>query len=532
MNFMTQRIGDRHWRWALLGLLAVLAAVVGIGGATLPLAEPDEARYAEIAREMAEAGDWVVPRLQGEVFRDKPPLVFWVSASAYAVFGVEDWAARLPVLIAAVVGLLVTWHLARGLYGPETAILAAVVLATCPLYYGMGEILTLDMPLALWTTIGMAAVWRSYASESRGAARIAWVAAALGVLTKGPIAAVLIGLPAALFLAALRDGRAARRALDPIGVVLFLVIAVPWFFAVEQRVPGYLAEFVFHHHIERFVNPWHHREPMWFYLPVLLVGLFPWSVLWLTSPGRGRDLEGEPGPTAKEGFLGLFAIWPVVVFSLSSSKLIPYVLPALPPLAILLAATILRRLRAGDFRFLRRGGGLLAGAGGISMLVGVVLVFHHFHWRGPLIRPYLLAGGAGLLFLGILASESASRRLGRRSLVAIISACLVVGGVAQFARAELVKNSRVLGLQARTALAGSGVLWSYREYSPALDFYAGREAQVVPAGEERLLPDLAANGSPDVVMVSDADLDSVAAWLGRFRIVGHERNHSLLVRDP
>lgn len=520
--------GDRRWNWALGAALLLSVGIVFAGGVSLPLAEPDEARYAEIAREMSAAGDWVVPRLQGEVFADKPPLVFWASAAAYALFGVEDWAARLPVLLAALLGLVATWSLARDVYGFETATLAVLILATCPLYFGMSGLLTLDMPLALWTTVGMAAIWRGYRNGSRAAIRLAYVVAALGVLTKGPIAAVLIWMPAAVFLVALRDGATARRMFDPIGVALFLIIALPWFLAMEQRVPGYVSEFLFHHHVERFVNPWHHREPLWFYAPVLFVALFPWSILWLIAAGRRQVSLRFDRPSVPAGFLGLFAGVPVVIFSLSSSKLIPYVLPALPPLAILLAATTVRLVRADEVGFLRGGGWMLVGGGAVSLLVGIVLSVYEFHWRGPLIRPYLVMGGLSLIGLGCAARLAALRNLGRHALLAVVAACLTMVGIAQFARADLARNSRGLGMQARTALGADGSLWAYRKSSPAIDFYARQEARVIEAGEESFIGEFGAGSASDVLLVAAGDAHAVGR-LGNFREIGRDQDQVLLV---
>lgn len=525
---MSDERRESRSRRLLFALLLVVAVVVTCGVLSAPLAEPDEARYAEIAREIVETREWVVPTLQGEAYRDKPPLVFWASASALEVFGVKDWAARLPILLAALFGVAVTWHLARRLYDRETAMLAAIVLATSPLYYGLGGLLTLDMPLAFWTTLGMAAVWHGYRHESRKAFALASAAAAFGVLTKGPIAALLIGVPGAVFFALRRDGKAARRALAPFGIALFVIIAAPWFLAVEQRVPGYLHEFIFHHHFERFAHPWHHRQPIWFYAPVLLIGLFPWSLLWLCEAASWRRPLHHARLGEKELFLGLYAAFPIVLFSISSSKLIPYVLPGLAPLAILVASATVRLLRADNVGFLRHGGRLLAGTGAVTLLAAVVLLFHEFHWRGPLIRPYLFAAGFALLALGLLAARSATRHLGQRALATVVCACVVVMGVAQIARASLARNFRALGLETRAVLGPEGTLWSYDSYTPALDFYSGKEARVIGPAEKHHLRELGRNGSLDVLIVRARDLEEVAQE-AEFRIAASQGDRLLLV---
>src|SRR5262249_9172274 len=158
-----------------------------------------------------------------------------------------------------------TYALAMSAYGPLAAAIAVVILATAPLYFGMAQILTMDMLLAAAVVCGLLGVWRGFAARDRRWYRFAHAAVAVGILAKGPVALALVGTPAALLLAC-RGGREDRRAaLDPLGLLVAAAIALPWFAAVELRQPGFVGNFLFHHHLERFFAPWEHRQPPWFY---------------------------------------------------------------------------------------------------------------------------------------------------------------------------------------------------------------------------------------------------------------------------
>jgi len=522
---------DAFVRWLIVGALVAIAFLTVAGTLTAPLAEPDEARYAEVAREMVSSGDWIVPRVNGDVFLDKPPLVFWAEAAALKVLGVHDWAARLPVLIAALLCLVVTFLLARELVGSVAAWLAVLLLATAPLFFGMGQVLTLDVPLTLWTTASMAAIWFGYSRTSKAWYRLAYVCCALGVLTKGPVAVLLVALPALLFL--LDRGREGdfRRAFDPFGVTLFLLVSLPWFIAMESREPGFLFQFVAHHHFERFVNPWQHREPFWFFIPVLLVGFFPWSLLWLCERRGTRHLLEGALRRPQALFIAVYALVPLLFFSASSSKLIPYILPAFPPLAIFSADLYTALFRNHGRRLCARSGAFFAVTGVALLAVGMAFFFVAPHWRAPLLRPYLMTGGFALSLLGGLTCYTGARGHERVSFALLMGVLASILALLVSGR-DLAKNYRDLARGGGGFLAADTQLFSYRHDLPAIEFYLRRHVRVVGRGEEASLAARWRRSRSLAVFTRSSQVEKLAPYLPDSQVVASGFDTVLLVHRP
>jgi 4-amino-4-deoxy-L-arabinose transferase-like glycosyltransferase len=180
------------WAFGLMVLLTYFGLLGGYG-----LGEPDEPRYAEIAREMLELGDWATPHLNYVKYFEKPPLIYWLTAANAALFGTSEFVLRLWPAVFACIGIVTAYVLGRAMYGQWVGAVAAALLATTPLYFGLGQILILDMPLSALMGIGLAAFWFAYTRRERGRfVLILYVATALGVLTKGPVAALLTGATA------------------------------------------------------------------------------------------------------------------------------------------------------------------------------------------------------------------------------------------------------------------------------------------------------------------------------------------------
>jgi 4-amino-4-deoxy-L-arabinose transferase-like glycosyltransferase len=319
-----------------------------------PLLDPDEGRYAEIPREMLASGDWITPRLDGLKYLEKPPLQYWVTATVYRVLGVSETTSRLWTVGLAFLCLPMVYGWAARLYGRRAGLAALVALAMSPLFAIVGHLGLLDAGFtALLTgtvlafTLGQCAPEGS--PEERRWMLIAWLAAALAVLTKGIVVGVLAGGSLLLYTGLERDMRPWRRLHALPGIALFLAVAAPWFLLVSLRNPGFLQFFFVHEHFARFLTTVHgHAEPWWYFLPFMLVGVLPW-IAPLTA--GLRHLWREPGPTPQFKplkFLLIFAATVLVFFSVSGSKLPPYILPMVPPLAVIAG------VHASDQRFFRR----------------------------------------------------------------------------------------------------------------------------------------------------------------------------------
>jgi 4-amino-4-deoxy-L-arabinose transferase-like glycosyltransferase len=340
---------EAHQRWLLL-LLTSFTFFFLLGSRALN--EPDEGRYSEIAREMIETGDWLVPHLWYLPHLDKPPMTYWLVAASMKILGQNEWAVRLPVALAGISGIFATFLLGCSLGGRRVGFWSALILQSSLLYFVMARFLTADIFLTQFTTWAIYFLWRSWQiqkpevrsqkSEFFKWHLFGWAAIALGFLTKGPIA---LAIPAISFLALLifRRKEILRKKLLFVGIffgfALFLILAAPWFLAVFQQMPqsahfmilGQAAGHLLGTTIKNRTG-----SPFYFFA-VLLVGLLPWTILlgWLWRKNHWRNLDAK----SKDGWLllNVGTIFTFALFSFSQSKLPAYILPIFPALAILLA---------------------------------------------------------------------------------------------------------------------------------------------------------------------------------------------------
>jgi 4-amino-4-deoxy-L-arabinose transferase-like glycosyltransferase len=319
---------------ALIAAVTLPQFLVGLGDRNIWI--PLEARYALVAREMLEAGHWILPHLGGEVYADKPPLLFWSIALISALgSGVSEWTARLPTALAAVGVCLVTWRMGVRLFSSTTGLLAALVLATSGGFFWSGRQALPDMLLTLWTTAACWALWEWFTEKRRTAAFIAGVCMGLATLTKGPVGLVLPTLAGLMYLTVRRQlwQLGGRDALMCLGA--FLGVTLAWFVpAVAQGGIGYVQTTILHHSLERYVRAWEHTAAWYFYLGAFPVEFLPWTLFLphaLLVGAKWRRCQ------KREGWW--FALcWLVTIlgfFSLSTGKRDIYILPAFPAAALL-----------------------------------------------------------------------------------------------------------------------------------------------------------------------------------------------------
>lgn len=328
-------------RYSLVGVL-VLGGMVWFANTNYrTLSEPDEGRYAEIPREMLASGDWVTPRLNAIPYLEKPPLQYWATALAYAGFGFDPWVSRLAPTMLGLLGIVVAHLLGRTLWGPRAGQLAALILASCPLYFVVAHINTLDIGLAFFVNAALACfIVAQRAPPGSPAERnwmwLCWAALAAGFLQKGLVALALPGFALVVYSALYRDFQLWSRLHLVAGSVIVAVLTLPWLVLVSRRNPDFPSFFFLHEHLTRFTTTEHRRaEPGWYFIAVLLVGVFPWIVpMARASIDRARAVEGGPASQG-ERLLLVWACSVVVFFSLSGSKLAPYIVPAVMPLALL-----------------------------------------------------------------------------------------------------------------------------------------------------------------------------------------------------
>lgn len=457
-------------------LVASLVLFVALGAS--PLWDPDEGRHAEIARELWAAPGWhqrLAPRFNFAPYRDKPILFYWITAASYAVLGVGELAARVVPALAALATVLAVYLWAARRVDVPTAVAAAVVLVTSLEFVALGRLVTLDMLLTLWITLGVLAVDRVARAEPGRATLVpAAVAGALGLLTKGLAAPVLItgaGLAQLALTGRLSTLRHARVGLS---LAVFLALALPWVVVAGALHPGYLGELFLFHHVQRYLgtgaSP--HPEPVWFYLPVLLLGFFPWSPL---LPATLRATLARE----RRGDVELSCVaWATVVigfFTLSSGKLGTYVLPAFPPLAVLTGRHV-ARLLSGEAsepeRRLTRGGlwvvAVMLVVAPVAVAVAGWREYDGAHFRTSLLALALVPAGVGLAWMI------------RRDALARAAAAIAAGAVAGILLFYGVAAPRIGETHSGRALArvlaahpGAPVA-TYQVRPASLVFYLGR----------------------------------------------------------
>jgi 4-amino-4-deoxy-L-arabinose transferase-like glycosyltransferase len=348
--------------------LALLGALLFLPGLGLrDLWNPDEARYAEVAREMRAAGSWALPRLNGEVYTQKPPLLFWaINAAALLTGGVGETSTRLPVALAAIGSLLLVYRLGERLFSRRAAWIAALAFATCLRILWQGRFGQIDMLLGFFVTLAVW-FWVRGSTEGRpGLYPLFFLSAGVATLAKGPVGLLPPLLSILAFLAVTRDRAEVKRLRIPSGLLLWGAVVLAWL--IPAGLAGgeeYLRQIVFKQNITRYTDPWHHFQPWHYYLTVIPAEFFPWSFLLPTALVVGWRRLAREGEASRKGFLFTLC-WmmvTVVFFSLSPAKRTVYIVTMYPAMALMVGAALDRIATSWprDRRWLTWPLGLLAG---------------------------------------------------------------------------------------------------------------------------------------------------------------------------
>lgn len=326
--------------FVLVLMLSLCILVPFLGG--YPLLEPDEARYVEIPREMVATGDLIVPRLNGVIYIEKPPLFYWVQTLAIKLFGIQEAPLRFfNALFAALTAGMLTVA-GTLLFNRQTGLISAAILISSLLFYAMAHFITLDMTLSTMLTGALLSfllgLQQAPSLQRRGWFYTGYAFAALAVLSKGLVGIVLPGAIIFLWLCFSGRWKELLNAYIPSGLILFLLIVLPWHLLMQARVSDFYDFYIIGQHFMRYATMASQRyQPAWFFIPILLLGLFPWVVFYIRALARlvGTAINAR----SLDSTLLYLMIWPTVIFiffSVSHSKLVPYILPVIPPLALIL----------------------------------------------------------------------------------------------------------------------------------------------------------------------------------------------------
>ncbi len=519
-------------------IVAITTLIVGFHLGRYGLWEPDESRYAEIAREMLAMHDFVVPHLNYVSYIEKPPLLYWLTVCWMKLFGVNELAARLTPAIAAVGGTLATYVFAMRAMDRRRAFAAGLILATMPLYAVMAQVLTTDLLLTTTVTVATLAFYLHWVEGGRWC-WIAYLATAMAVLTKGPVGAVLPCLIMIAFLLWEHDLRGVLRRFHVFaGLAIVIAIAAPWFIYMTLRVPGYFQFYFIGEHLRRFLQSgYSHGEPIYYYVPVIIAGILPWSILAVFLDWRTIRLD------APRRFCLIAAITILVFFSLASAKLIPYVLPALPPIAVILGDAIITTIDNRPRRLL-----IAMPILGLFGATAAIVAIYAADFRGPYLVPASPALEA-IAIIGLVAGAAgaalffANRYIGELAmgLMALAITLMLIAGTWGRLAVEPLRSYAKLGREVAAA-APNATLVCYKRYVQALPFYAHR--RVILAGAQTELS-FGASAAPDarqwffdgrrssilrlwrrpgsvVVVLDQADLDRLKKDLGPFTVIGSE----------
>jgi 4-amino-4-deoxy-L-arabinose transferase-like glycosyltransferase len=456
-----------------------------------PLFNPDEGRYAEIPREMLAGGDWVIPHLNGLAYIEKPPLQYWATAIAYKVFGLQEWVARLWTGLTGWLMVVLAYFAGRRLWGRDAGWRAGVICGSALMPFVMGHLLTLDTALSFFMVASVLAITvaqqlRQSATASDGWMLVAWITAACALLSKGLVGIVLPGAVFVLYTLWQRDFGAWRHLNFRAGLPAFLLIALPWHVLAQRRHSDFFDFYIVREHFLRFSTKIADRyEPWWFFIPVLLAGTLPWWPQLLRALCAYRR-TAPLGSFDARRILWLWIAFVLVFFSASDSKLMPYILPVIPAIALLAAQSPQAAARRDIFwaavLSVLVGAGLLAVALALPRLLADVPRAAYFLPLGmPLILcALLIAAGGGAAICWRMAAAEAS---------ALNSRCILAVGSGWFIALSLficsansiggIYSGRSLATSAPESLAASIPVYSVRTYDQTLAFYWRRTLTLV-----------------------------------------------------
>jgi 4-amino-4-deoxy-L-arabinose transferase-like glycosyltransferase len=457
-----------------------------------PLSVPDEGRYVEISREMAVTGNYLTPRLNSVKYFEKPVFFYWLEAFSINLFGLNEFTLRLWPALFALFGCLAVAVAGARLFGRLTGLIGATVLATSLLYYGLSRAIILDMPVAILLTLALLSFLIG-THEAPGLKRrlylwVFYAFAALAVLTKGLIGIFIPGMVIGAWILLLGEWRMLKTLYIPSGLALFLFIAAPWHIMVGTANPEFYQFYFIHEHLQRYLTTVHGRyKPFWYFMPIVLLGLFPWSAFLVQAikhnlPSTWRERNEHPDAL----FLMLWAGLVFLFFSSSNSKLAPYILPVFPPVALLVGRYLAAAWDSRDFPGLRTGYSIFLVA---SLLLAAAFLGLPYYWPVPAQAHILGVYGysiASTLAVGGAAAWGLARyrNLGWAVVAVAVTSVLFLMQINTVAPRVDAKSVKQLAIELKTRLKPGDEVASYHEYYQDLPVYLEQRITVVDWGGE------------------------------------------------
>ena len=535
---------DRGSGWTDFAVLAFIFGVIffyELGDVNL--VNPDEGRYAEVPREMVASGDYVTPRLNGVLYFEKPPLVYWAVAGALRLFGNGEMGVRSVPALFALAGVLVACAATRRIAGRNAGMAAGIVLGSSVLYFALGRILLLDMAVSTLMSVTLFCFILAVREPPGGKRRTLfyglYASAALATLAKGLIGFLVPGAVMFFWLLIFNQWPRLRPLYLPSGIALFLAIAAPWHVLAAQRNPQWANFYFVREHWERFTTTEHGRyEPVWYFVPVIVLGLFPWvGGLWPALRSRLAGGWRRRHENADAWFFVTWAVFIFLFFSKSQSKLVPYILPVFPPLAVLIGCWLADVWAAREARRIR---GLVAVFAVMAAGIGVALLV-------VLFKPGLVADAAKLEELKPDGIVAASALLVGAVLVPVLvrrgqlqSALAAFGATVMAFYLVLGEAQDKVARPGTKALAGivtakiqpGDRVYHYHDFFHDFTYYAERTVGTIaaPNTELEIWIDAAAQASGR--FIDEAEFRRQWQGPGRLWVVARKREVKELFADP
>ena len=464
----------KHPPYAFIAILAASAFAFFFGLGRLGFLGPDEPRYAEVAREMFVSGDYISTRLCGCLWFEKPVLLYWMSTAGYHLFGVNEFAARVPTAAAALATVALVYLAVRRLGMRRLALASALVLATSGIFIAYARVATPDMILTAAMTAALLAAFHS--TKANGRARsIYWALSfffmGLAVLAKGLVGAVLVLAIFGIYLFLAGQLRSVRWRDWLVGPVVFLAVAGTWYGPVIIRHGwAFIEEFFVRHHFQRYTsNEFGHPQPVYFFLLIAIAGLAPWTFFLIPAMARLRSLKHS-----RDSLLALAWIWavvPLLFFSFSESKLPGYILPVFPALAVIVGAEV-EQVWRGDLSRTLRVAVWLTALTLAGMCIGFLVFLHSESvnisgWRAML-------GGLPLAtaLVSVIALAAHKNRAFTASVAGVVISVILAAVILVFPTLHDEVSLKALSLEAAAALRPGEKIGFYlkKEFAPV--FYA------------------------------------------------------------
>lgn len=459
--------------------LALLCAVVfGYGVGWLPLVGPDEPRYAEVAREMYESGDWITPHLGGINWFEKPALLYWLVAASYKLCGISELTTRLSIVLLATAGVFLLYFFGMQVRGPRYGYLSAMVLATMGLWVGFARGATFDLPLAVTIELGLLSFfyWDNNLITAKRSDLGWWLCAfalGLAILAKGLVGMIIPGAIIGLYLILTRPPSSLplKPRLLIFGALIFLATASTWYLPMFlKHGREFINEFFIAHHFQRYLtDQYRHPQPVYFFFFVVLAGSFPWAA-YLIATGikdgrRMRTLMTVPAYRLRL-FLWLWVAIPIIFFSFSGSKLPGYILPVFPALALLIGQELEELKERPKWTEFFTALLILAAALGVwwqgSSQLGLT------NHSAITVASTILVVGGFYLIIGCRYGSQASTRLLPLGLAIIV----IVAAHLIFPSLGMRESIRDLAMLARQSAKPEERLVFYLDNHPGINFYA------------------------------------------------------------